>query len=135
MFWMKRLYKLIAPNNACIPVFDAGNDHSASFTSLVGSAAMPCAVTLCDRKSTWGCKKKLFVKLMLMRQSLKQTKNRSSVAKHSSKFLPPKQISSTNDRQQNTGTSVESSGSLVANMLLAGSLTRRRNGSDSLSAR
>ena len=77
----------------------------------------------------------LFVKLMPIRHSVKRINNRSSVAEHSSKLLPQKQILCTNDRRLNTETTVDLSGSPVTNMMLDGLLTKRYNGSDSLSAR
>ena len=76
-----------------------------------------------------------FVKLMQIRHNVKRTNNRSSVAKHYSKLLPTKQMSSTIDRRRNTGTAVDSSGSSVENMFLAKSFTKSCNRSDSSSDR
>ena len=114
---------------ACILYFDAWNGYAVSFTSLVVSTVMPCAANLCDRKYTWCFTKNRFLKLMLILHSVKRTSNRSSFVNHSSKLLSPKQISSTSNRRRNTKTIVDSSNSPVTNMLLAGSLPKRCNGS------
>ena len=75
------------------------------------------------------------VKLLLMLHSVNRTYIRSSVARHSSKLVPPKQMSSSNDLRQNTGVTVNSSTSPLTNMLFEGSSTNLSKGSTSLRGR